>query len=90
LDQFVLALPLDNLIGRAEPGDGIPGAHSKEDSRMAGSSPEYHVDRVGYCLGDCSGAVLAFENFEVTDRFRPGNNDLEDNSSSRTAIDALS
>jgi hypothetical protein len=27
---------------------------------MAGGSPEHHMDRVGYCLGDCAGdPVLA-------------------------------
>ena len=31
------------------------------------SSPEHHMDWLGYCLDDCSGAdVLAFESFEVT------------------------
>ena len=34
---------------------------------MAGSPPEHHMDWMGYCLGDCSGAaVLAFKNREVT------------------------
>jgi hypothetical protein len=34
---------------------------------MAGSSPEHHMDWMGYRLGDCPGAdVLAFESFEVT------------------------
>ena len=34
---------------------------------MAGGSPEHHMDWMGYCLGNCSGAaVLAFKNFEVT------------------------
>jgi hypothetical protein len=33
---------------------------------MAGGSPEHHMDWMGYCLGDCSVAViLAFENFGV-------------------------
>jgi hypothetical protein len=33
---------------------------------MAGCSPEHHMDWMGYCLGDCSGAaVLAFKNFEL-------------------------
>lgn len=40
---------------------------------MAGSPPEHHVDRMGYCLGNCTGAVvLALENFEVTRGLRPG------------------
>jgi hypothetical protein len=40
---------------------------------MAGSSSEHHMDWMGYCLGDRSGAaVLAFKNFEVTRGFRPG------------------
>src|SRR5664279_130818 len=34
---------------------------------MAGSSPKHHMDCMGYCLDNCSGAaVLAFKNFEVT------------------------
>lgn len=34
---------------------------------MAGGSPEYHMDWMGYRLGDRPGAaVLAFETFEVT------------------------
>jgi len=34
---------------------------------MAGRSPEHHVDRMGYCLGDCSvAAILAFEILGVT------------------------
>lgn len=37
---------------------------------MAGSPPEHHMDWVGYCLGDCSGAaVLAFEKFKIAGMF---------------------
>jgi hypothetical protein len=33
---------------------------------MACGSPEHHMDWVGYCLGDRSAAVMAFENVGVT------------------------
>jgi len=34
---------------------------------MAGGSPQHHMDRLGYCLGDCSGDhVLASSSFGVT------------------------
>jgi hypothetical protein len=40
---------------------------------MAGGSPKHHMDWMGYCLGDCSGAaILAFKNFEVTSLRPPG------------------